>query len=673
MQMPPAGALPAEQVDLIKRWIDEGADWPDSLANEVALPPLEPRAMTLVSTLRTGDVQSFLKTVTADRKLLNARGPGGATPFMYAVLYTDAATIEKLLKIGADPNKKNDVNATALMWAGGDLAKTRVLVDHEADVNARSDDLRTPLMIAARRPGGEATVRLLLARGANPNPNGKPASESSPLIEAATAGEARVMEILLDHGADSKGAAQQALTMSITNGCSRCFDLLTARKLDPAAYTASLAEVAVLADARTVRTLLDHGADLNAYDPLGRTPLMYAAGADTLPLDVIKLLIERGADVNAQSRHKQSGDSGLSVLDVAKLRGETQIVDLLTKAGAKTTLLSAPSLKPVPKNSVRDAVQRSLLLVQRTDSAFSAKSACVSCHNNSLSAMAVSAARKAGLRVDEKVATSQVKVNSDILEKSRERMYQGFFVPVGDMFGPFVMGYILTGLGGEQYPANLNTDAVAFYLRARQAKDGSWPFPDGDTRPPLCSDHIGQTTLSMRALQMFAPKLNRPEWNQAIRNAARWLATAKAKNNDDRNWRLLGLAWAGTDKEATGLALREVVAAQRSDGGWSDLDSTESNAYATGQALFALHIAGLPSSDAAYERGIQFLLKTQQEDGSWYVRTRALGFQPYFEAEFPYGFDQWISAAGTSWATMALASVSSNALRTATITPIRSR
>jgi hypothetical protein len=241
------------------------------------------------------------------------------------------------------------------------------------------------------------------------------------------------------------------------------------------------------------------------------------------------------------------------------------------------------------------------------------------------------------------------------------------------MFGPFIMGYILTGLGGEQYAANLNTDAVASYLRARQAKDGSWPFPDGDTRPPLCSDHIGQTTLSMRALQMFAPKMNRPEWNQAIRNAAGWLATAKAKNNDDRNWRLLGLAWAGTDEEATGLALREVVAAQRSDGGWSDLASTESNAYATGQALFALHIAGLPSSDAAYERGIQFLLKTQQEDGSWYVRTRALGFQPYFEAEFPYGFDQWISAAGTSWATMALASVSSKPLRTAAITPTRTR
>jgi ankyrin repeat protein len=663
MQMPPTGALRPEQIELIKRWIDEGADWPDSLANEVDMPPLDRKAVAIVNTLRTGDVRSFMKAVTADPKLLNARAPGGATPFMYAVLYTDTATIEKLLELGADPNKRNDVNATALMWAGGDFGKTRLLVDHGADVNARSDELRTALMIAARRPGADATVKLLLARGANPNPNAKPASESSPLIEAATAGEAGMMQLLLDHGADAKAGAQQVLTMSVTNGCSKCFDLLAARKLESTAYTASLPEVAVLADVKTVRTMLDRGADVNAYDPLGRTPLMYAAATDTLPLDVVKLLVERGADVNARSRHKQSGDAGLSVLDFAKLHGQTPIVEWLVKAGAKGSPSTTPVLESIRENSVRQAVQRSVPLVQRTDSEFTTKSACISCHNNSLGAMAVTAARKFGFAVDETIAARQAKANGDILEKARERMYQGFFVAVGDMFGPFIMGYVLTGLGGEQYPADLDTDAVGFYLRTHQAKDGSWPYPEGDTRPPLCSNHIGQTALSMRALQLYAPKSNKPEWDRSIQDAARWLARAEAKNNDDRNWRLLGLAWAGLDKQATQRAMKEVLAAQRSDGGWSDLPSMESNAYATGQALFALHSAGLPPSHAAYERGVQLLLKTQQQDGSWHVRTRALGFQPYFEAGFPYGFDQWISAAGTSWATMALASASPKPVR----------
>src|SRR5262249_19164860 len=64
--------------------------------------------------------------------------------------------------------------------------------------------------------------------------------------------------------------------------------------------------------------------------------------------------------------------------------------------------------------------------------------------------------------------------------------------------------------------------------------------------------------------------------------------------------------------------------------------------------------AGIPAPDAAYSRGAQYLLKTQQEDGSWYVRTRAMALQPYFDAGFPHNFDQWISAAGSAWATLAL-------------------
>ena len=60
-------------------------------------------------------------------------------------------------------------------------------------------------------------------------------------------------------------------------------------------------------------------------------------------------------------------------------------------------------------------------------------------------------------------------------------------------------------------------------------------------------------------------------------------------------------------------------------------------------------------SDQVYQRGVRFLLDTQLEDGSWYVRSRAIPIQPYFDSEFPHGKDQFISAAATNWATMALA------------------
>src|SRR6266496_3079467 len=126
MQMPPTGALKPEQIDTIKRWIEQGADWPDALANEAELPSVNPKAVAMVDELHEGDLPKFMKFVAEDAKLLNARGPEGSTPFMYAVLYTNAATLERLLKLGADPNKRNDANATALMWAATEMGKTKM-------------------------------------------------------------------------------------------------------------------------------------------------------------------------------------------------------------------------------------------------------------------------------------------------------------------------------------------------------------------------------------------------------------------------------------------------------------------------------------------------------------------------------------------------------------------
>jgi len=654
-QMPPTGALRPEQIEIVKKWIEQGAEWPDALSNESEIAPLDSKAVAMVNALVAGDPQAFLKSAAEDPKLLNARGPEGSTPFMYAVLYTGVPALERLLKQGADVNQRNDANATALMWAAGDLEKTRLLVAHGAEVNARSSDLRTPLMVAARCPGNSATVKFLLDRGANPNPNAHPVAESSPLIEAATAGDAASMELLLAKGADAKDAGEFALEMSYTTRCSKCAALLIAKGLDKKGYTILLANIAVLGDVNAVRNALDHGADVNAFDPFGRTPLMYAATSDLLPWDVVKLLVERGADINARDAHKLSGDAGLTVLDMARLHGETPIVQYLVRMGAKTSESHAPVLKARRENTIQAAIQGSVPLIQQADANFIPKAACASCHNNSFAAMAVGAARKSGFPVDEATAAQQVKANVFGLEKLRDLLHQGNMVGGGDFFAPFILANMLIGLDAEHYQPDLNTDAVAMFLKSRQSPDGQWVYATADARPPICSQFVGQTAFTMRALQLYAPKAERAAYDRAIRLAAAWLANAQSTNNEDRINRLLGLAWANLDKDATRKAMQELLARQRSDGGWSDLDSMESSAYESARSLYALQIAGLPASDAAYRRAIQFLLKTQLEDGSWHVKTRALAIQPYFDAGFPHGFDQWISAAATSWATYALA------------------
>jgi N-acyl-D-amino-acid deacylase len=67
------------------------------------------------------------------------------------------------------------------------------------------------------------------------------------------------------------------------------------------------------------------------------------------------------------------------------------------------------------------------------------------------------------------------------------------------------------------------------------------------------------------------------------------------------------------------------LATQREDGGWSQLTNLETDSYATGQALYALYESGLlKTDDAAFQKGISFLLKTQYEDGSWKVKSRSI-------------------------------------------------
>ena len=99
----------------------------------------------------------------------------------------------------------------------------------------------------------------------------------------------------------------------------------------------------------------------------------------------------------------------------------------------------------------------------------------------------------------------------------------------------------------------------------------------------------------------------------------------------------------------------EIGAAQRGDGGWAQTQYLDSDAYATGQSLYALQVAGISPQNPVYKRGTAYLLSTQLEGGSWHVTSRSPKFQPYFESGFPHKDDQWISAAATAWAVVALA------------------
>jgi ankyrin repeat protein len=653
-QMPPDGALSADQIKTVKAWIDQGAVWPDELSGETPAPPPDPAAARLMDLLRDGDAAGVRKLLQAEPKAATRKGLGGATPLLFAVLYGDAEAVRWVLDAGADPNARTEAGATALMWAVDDPEKTRLLLRRGADPNVKSDDGRTALLAATAGHPSAAVVRLLLDAGANPSVTAPTyRGPVSPLRLAAEAGDEAVVRLLLARGADTKGiAGVLALAGAVNAKAAGCADLLY-RIADRGAMKPAFLFVAppagvygAMSDPAAVRRLAAAGADVNARDPAGRTVLMLAASSDEVPAETVQVLIDLGADVHAKAAN------GMTALDFARRRGPTPAVDLLVKAGAKVGV--APDVTertPKPAASARDAIERGLPLLQKADATFVHKSGCVSCHNNTTTALAVSAVRSAGVTPDEATARKQRQAAADYLEVWRERALQGMGIPGEDV----TVANMLVGLAAEGHPADLATDAMAHVLKTAQAPSGRWRHVGN--RPPLESSDIELTALGLRALQAYAPKARRAEYEPAVRRAADWVRAARPATTTDRAFQLLGRRWAGDDPAALRDPVRALLAEQRSDGGWGQIPTLASDALATGQALVALREAGVPIEDPAYRRGVAFLLATQLADGSWFVRSRSVPFQPHFESGFPHGPDQWVSMAATNWAVLALAPV----------------
>jgi ankyrin repeat protein len=645
--MPPAGALPGEQVEIIKAWIDQGAEWPDAAAGENAVSLPDRNATRMMRAIRAQDWREFQRLLAKYPEAITRKGTGGSTPLMYAALYGDLPSVRLLLQAGAEPNVVNDSGATALMWAVDDLRKTRLLLDHGADVNARSNDGRTPLMIAANRAGSSPVLELLLARGAKPNVVAPSLfGPATPLSQAAYAGDADAIELLIRSGADVKKAGPLPLALANQARCAKCVGLLAAQADVPALTGAMILSGPPLGDATQFTFFLNRGAVPTATDMAGHSLLMLAAASEDAPVESVKALLERGADVNAKS---PAGDTALAL---AKRHGRTPVVDLLEQASAAKSAepMAPPPLMPSHAATPQEAVAKSLPLLQRTGGVFLEKSGCVSCHNNTLLMMSVSAARASRIPVDEAAERAQVAKIGAFIETWRDRALQGIGIP-GDAD---TISYILHGLAAERYAPDAATDAMAHFIKSRQLADGRWAILAH--RPPIESSDIEVTAASIRSLRAYAPPSHRDEYEKAAARGGAWLVTALARTNEELAFKLLGLSWSGMKRDAIQAAARDLVSRQQPDGGWAQLPSMNSDAYATGQALVALSESGaLDVNDPAYRRGVKFLLDSQLEDGSWYVRTRAMPLQRQFDIGFPHGLDSWISSAATNWATTALA------------------
>jgi hypothetical protein len=393
-----------------------------------------------------------------------------------------------------------------------------------------------------------------------------------------------------------------------------------------------------------VRALVDAGANVNAREARGMTPLMYAAATDHGDIEIAKLLVARGADVHVKT------PEGESALDWARKSGATPLVALLQTAGA-TAAPARPAAVPEPAPvALRPALERSLALIERGSGTFFTNGACGACHAQNITDIAVGAAKAARVRVDDNAAKMRAAGASATFGATATRLYERYDGPALD-----ILLYTLAGFAAAGHPADRATDALVFNVAAQQQRDGLW-HAGGVPRPPMEDGDFSRTALGIRALKVYAPPGRAAEMNDRVRRATAWLRNARPLTAEDRAFRLLGLAWSGADAATLGAAARDIIKLQRPDGGWGQRDEMASDPYATGLTAYALRQNGVGAvSTAAVEKATAYLLSTQRADGSWYVRSRSPKFQPYFEGGFPYGPDQWISAMATGWAAAALA------------------
>lgn len=616
----------------------------------------------VIRAVRTGDSE-LLRVVLGRETDLSVRDGHGDTPLHIAAYRGDAAAVEALLERGAKPDTTDDDGATPLLYGAGNEEVVRALLAHAANPNLASKLELTPLMSAAAHRDSHRIVALLLGAGADTH--ARKGGQEYVVLKAVYGGDPQTLALVLDHGASPqqvKGIAPSPLAMAayfddeaamkqlLEHGADINFDSdFAGHALNWALYSG---HTALASD------LIAKGSDLHFKSPWGHQtpPMVFAGYGEQGDPAIARLLLARGANVN------DANEAGATALAFAMKSGpHSKLVAFLEQSGA-TMPVSVPSPKALSARlmpdgvPVRERAQRAIDLLQRASTGFinnrfvRDEAKCVSCHHEYLPAVAFALGVKRGLHVDEAALghqlAAQLEMWRPMVESAREMED-----PIPD--SPVQLGYGLMGLRAVGYSPDAMTEAFVRYLVNGQSPDGSWHWTD--LRPPLEGGRFSATAWAARAVQLYPLPHSDDETRACLARARRWLWKSEARTFGDQVSQLMGLAWAGERPWRLRKLADLVLEKQRPDGGWAQLEGLESDAWATGEALFALREAGrISAGDTSQERGVQFLLRTQYEDGSWWVRSRTWPFQPHFDSGFPHGNDQWISAGGTAWATMAL-------------------
>lgn len=289
-------------------------------------------AVTLDKAARTGDLAGTKRLLIGGADVNTAFGSERLTALSLAASSGHAEVARILILAGANVNARDNFGRTPLIWAAfhGNAEVVRVLLENGATPDATDVELgRTPLTWSAGR-GDPKLVELLLASGVDINARDKDgftALAEAVCMPSLGSNGVEVVKLLLTRGADPNARTANGHTPFRTvaysySGLSGLVDIFRQH-----GATVTLLEAAVLNNTNEIRRLIDQGANIEIRDRFGFTPLMRAASRDNM--EAAKILIDEGADVNAKN-----GD-GEALLKLTVKWGYNDLADLLRKHGAR--------------------------------------------------------------------------------------------------------------------------------------------------------------------------------------------------------------------------------------------------------------------------------------------------------------------------------------------------
>jgi hypothetical protein len=304
---------------------------------------------------------------------------------------------------------------------------------------------------------------------------------------------------------------------------------------------------------------------------------------------------------------------------------------------------------PPKQAGVVATIDRGLAFLTKEGLAWKKKHNCVSCHHAGLVIWSMREAKQRGHAVDEPVLAQLTKW---VAESGDGKFGLARPASAPKAASPKAI-YLALALGADPRPDALSTKGLMLLLKtveAEQTENGSWSsWPE--TRPPIFGSS-DETLTALAVLAVLPAAATGDDKAAAARDTGiRWLAAAKT-DDDPQSIALRLVLWSRQGRPAKEWRplVGRLKGRQNADGGWSQTKDMASDAWATGQALYALAHAGFKPDEPVITRAHAFLTRTQRADGSWPMLSR-----PIKSGDKGCNSLIPITCAGSAWAVMGLA------------------